>query len=38
MSIETTNGSGAAWPSGWRPKILCFVGKTMPENFLISET
>lgn len=29
MSIETTNGSGAAWPSGWRPKILRFIGKMM---------
>jgi hypothetical protein len=27
----------AAWPSGWRPKIRCFVGKTMPENSLRSD-
>ena len=30
--METSNGSGTEWPSGWREKILCFIGKTMPKN------
>jgi hypothetical protein len=33
--METTNGSGAEWPSGWRGKILLFVGNTMPEKKLL---
>ncbi len=32
--METTKGSGTEWPSGWRGKILLFVGKTMPVQIL----